>query len=111
MKILQGARCRLTQMNLELGESQLIKKGGLDAVMAQSGNEGGTLPVAVQDGTEATLAQWAATVVTNHLGVQTRFIDKDKAPDIPVGLLPAPQPPGGFRINTILLGGARRFFL
>ena len=66
--------------------------------------------MAVRDGTDTTLAQQAATTVAGHLGVQTGFIDKDQTANIPVGLLPAPKPPGGFNIRPILLGGARRFF-
>ena len=78
--------------------------------MAQGRNEGGTLPVAVRDGTETTLAHRAATMVAGHLGVQAGFINKHQLADIPAGLLPSPKPPGGFNIRPILLGGARRFF-
>jgi hypothetical protein len=49
-------------------------------------------------------------MVAGHLGVQTRFIDKDQLANIPAGLLPAPKPAGGFNISAVLLGGARRFF-
>lgn len=86
------------------------QKGSFDAFMAQGRNEGGTLPVAVRDGAETTLAHRAATMVTGHLGVQAGFINKHQLADIPTGLLPAPKPPGGFNIRPILLGGARRFF-
>jgi hypothetical protein len=86
------------------------QKGSFDAFMAQGRNEGGALPVAVRDGTDTTLAYRATTMVAGHLGVQACFIDKNQMANIPVGLLPAPKPPGGFNIRPILLGGARRFF-
>jgi hypothetical protein len=86
------------------------QKGSGDAFMAQSCNEGGTLPVALGDGTEATLTNRTATMQAGHLGVQTCFIDKHQPADIPVGLPLAPKLPGGFNIRPILLGGASRFF-
>jgi hypothetical protein len=86
------------------------QKGRFDAFMAQGRNEGGTLPVAVREGAEATLAPRTATMVTGHGGVQAGFINKHQLADIPAGLLPAPPLPGGFNVRTILLGGARRFF-
>src|SRR5208283_2097672 len=86
------------------------QKGSTDAFMAQGRNEGGALPVAVRDGTDTTLAHRTATMVAGHLGVQASFINKHQLPDIPARLLPAPKPPGGFNIRSILLGGARRFF-
>jgi hypothetical protein len=49
-------------------------------------------------------------MVASHLGVQTRFIDKDQLANIPAGLLPSPKLSGGFDISAVLLGGARRFF-
>ncbi len=86
------------------------QKGRLDAFLAQGRNEGGTLPVAVREGAEATLAPGTATMVAGHGGVQTRFINKHQLADIPAGLLLSPMPPGGFNVRPILLGGARRFF-
>jgi hypothetical protein len=86
------------------------QKGSFDAFMAQGRNEGGTLPVAVRDGADTTLAPWTATMVAGHLGVQAGFINKHQLADIPAGLLPSPIPPGGFNVRPILLGGARRFF-
>jgi hypothetical protein len=86
------------------------QKGSFDAFMAQSCNEGGTLPMAMRNGADTTLANRAATIVASHLGVQARFINKHQLADIPFGLLPSPKLPGGFNIRPILLGGARRFF-
>jgi hypothetical protein len=39
-------------------------------------DEGGTLPVTLWDGAEATLTDRAATIKAAHPGVQTCFIDK-----------------------------------
>ncbi len=57
------------------------QKGRLDAFLAQGRNEGGTLPVAVREGAEATLAPGTATMVAGHGGVQTRFINKHQLAD------------------------------
>ena len=83
---------------------------GGDAFLAQGGNEGGALPVAVRDGAQAPLAQRAAAMVAGQLGVQTGFVDKHQAVEIPVRLLVPPAGPGGFDVRPFLLGGARRFF-
>ena len=111
------ARAQLrTEHLLQIGREDLgidrsfDQKGGFDAFVAQGRNKGGTLPVAMGDSAEATLTDRTATMVAGHLGVQTRFIDKDQPANIPVGLLPAPKPSGGFDIRAVLLGGARRFF-
>jgi hypothetical protein len=85
------------------------KRGG-DAFLAQSRDEGGTLPVAMWDGTVATLTNRATPIKAAQLGVQTRFIDKHQPADIPIGLLQAPKLPGGSDLRPILLGGASRFF-
>src|ERR1035441_8778153 len=91
-------------------DSTFDQKGRFDAFMAQGRNEGGTLPVAVRDGADTSLAHRAATMVAGHGGVQAGFINKHQLADIPAGLLLSPMPPGGFNVRPILLGGARRFF-
>ena len=100
---------KISRENLGI-DGAFDQKGSFDAFMAQGRNEGGTLPVAVRDGTETTLAHRAATMVAGHLGVQAGFINEHQLANIPVGLLLSPKPPGGFDIRPILLGGARRFF-
>jgi hypothetical protein len=105
-----------TEHRLKIGREHLgidwafDQEGSFDAFLAQGCNESGALPVAVRDGAETTLAQRAADIVAGQLGVQACFINKNQPADIPVGLLPAPKPPGGFNLRPILLGGARRFF-
>ena len=86
------------------------QEGGGDAFVAQGRKEGGTLPMPMRDGTEATLPHRAATMNPGQFGVQTRFIDKHQPADIPSGLLLVPKLPCGFNLRPILLGGARRFF-
>jgi len=102
----------LLQINREnLGIDRAFnQKRRFDAFMAQGRDESGTLPVAMRDGAETTLAHQAATMVAGHLGVQAGFINKHQLADIPAGLLRSPKPPGGFNVRPILLGGARRFF-
>jgi len=51
-----------------------------------------------------------ASVKTRHFGVQTTFIDKNQAADIPCHLLAAPFSASLFNIGAILLGGAQSFF-
>ena len=119
-EIVEDERVTLAQLRTEhllkidredLGiDRSFDQKGGFDALVAQSRNEGGALPVAVRDGADTTPALRAATMVAGHLGVQTRFIDKNQLANIPAGLLSAPKPAGGFNISAVLLGGARRFF-
>jgi len=102
----------LLQINREnLGIDRAFdQKGRFDAFMAQGRNKSGTLPVAVRDGAETTLAQQATTMVAGHLGVQAGFVNKHQLANIPTGRLPSPKPPGDFNVRPILLGGARRFF-
>ena len=102
----------LLQINREnLGIDRAFnQKRRFDAFMAQGRDESGTLPVAMRDGAETTLAHQAATMVAGQLGVQAGFINKHQLADIPAGLLRSPKPPGGFNVRPILLGGARRFF-
>jgi hypothetical protein len=100
---------QISRENLGI-DSPFDQKGRFDAFMAQGRNKGGTLPVAVWEGAEATLAYRAATTMAGHGGVQAGFINKHQLADIPTGLLPAPMLPGGFNVRPILLGGARRFF-
>ena len=119
-EIVEDERIALAQLRTEhllkisrehLGiDSPFDQKGRFDAFMAQSRNEGGTLPVAVRDGADTSPAHRAATMVAGHFGVQACFIDKHQLADIPAGLLLSPMPPGGFNVRSILLGGARRFF-
>ena len=66
--------------------------------------------MAVRDGAGATLAHAAAPIAAGHFGVQARFINKHQLADIPLRLVLAPEPAGGFNVRPILLGGARRFF-
>ena len=100
---------QISRENLGI-DSTFNQKGRFDAFMAQGRNEGGTLPVAVRDGADTSLAHRAATMVAGHGGVQAGFINKHQLADIPAGLLLSPMPPGGFNVRPILLGGARRFF-
>lgn len=119
-EVVEDERVALTQLWTEhllkinrenLGiDGTFDQKGRFDAFMAQGCNEGGALPVAVRDGADTTLTYRTATMVAGHLGVQARFINKHQLADIPVGLLPSPNLPGGFNVRPILLGGARRFF-
>jgi hypothetical protein len=119
-EVVEDERAALAQLRterlLKIGREDIgidwsfDQERGFDAFVAQGRNEGGGLPVAVRDGAETTLTHRAATMVAGHLGVQTRFIDKNQMTNVPAGLLPSPKLAGGFDIRAVLLGGARRFF-
>lgn len=84
--------------------------GGGETVVAQRGDEGGALPVAMRHGSPAALPAFAAPIKAAHLGVESRLIQKDQPPIIPGAALFPPALPGGFKLRPILLGGAQRFF-
>jgi hypothetical protein len=119
-EIVQDERVAFAQ----LGAKHLLKIGGKDfgiygsfhekgrgeAFVTQSGDEGGTLPVPMRDGAQATLTRRATAIQAGQFGVQTRFINKHQPTDIPARLLLAPKLPRRFHIRPILLGGAIRFF-
>jgi hypothetical protein len=60
---------------------------------------------------DATPTHWAPAIVASHLGVQSGFVNEYQPADIPVGLLRPPPSAGGLDVRSILLGGARRFFI
>ena len=49
------------------------QEGSFDAFITQGRNESGTLPVAMRDGVDTTLAQRTAAIVAGQLGIQAGF--------------------------------------
>ena len=86
------------------------QKGRIDPVAAQSGDESGSLPMTVRQGTQTAATSGAAPKVAGHDGVQARFVQKDQLSGVPTRLLAPPPFPGSLNVGPILLGGARRFF-
>lgn len=78
--------------------------------MAQGGDKGGCLPVAMRDRRQAALAKDRTPVEASHLGVQSGLIEEDQSLRLPFSLLGAPALAGGQEVLPVLLGGAQRFF-
>jgi hypothetical protein len=95
--------------NLHIGRT-LEEEGGIDPVPSQGSDEGRSLPMAMGDGPDATPALQAAPIEPGHLRIESRLVDEDQAPGIPLGLLAAPELAGGRNVRPVLLGSARRFF-
>src|ERR1017187_9604029 len=100
---------QISRENLGI-DSTFNQKGRFDAFMAQGRNEGGTLPVAVRDGADTSLAHRAATMVAGHGGVQAGFINNPQWGASPAGLFLPQWPPGALTASRILSAGGRRFF-
>ena len=84
--------------------------GGAQAVMSQSRNEGGSLPVAIRHFRQTTFPDLRTPIKACHLGVEARLIDKDQSLNRPASLLLLPALAGGLEVLPVLLGGAQRFF-
>src|SRR5207244_10069502 len=84
--------------------------GSADPVMAQSRDEGGSLPVAVGNPRPAALSKDGSPVQARHPGVQARFIEKDESSGFPAFLFSAPPSASHPQIGSVLLGGAQGFF-
>jgi hypothetical protein len=81
------------------------KHGCGDTIMTQGCNEGGTLPMAMRDGSPAALSTGRTPIQTAHLCIESRFIQKDQAPYIPVDLSVLPPRPSFLNIRSLLLCG------
>ena len=79
-------------------------------LVAQSGDECGSLPMTMGDRTQAAFAAPTAAIQAGQFGVQACFINKDQMADIPTGLLAPPEVPCPLNVWPVLFGGARRFF-
>jgi len=84
-------------------------RGG-EAIVAQRGDEGGTLPVPMRHGGQAALAALASPVKAGHLGIKPGLVQEDQPANIPGRLLLAPNLAGRLKLRPILLGGAQGFF-
>ncbi len=83
---------------------------GADTVVAQGGQEGHRLPMALGHlGDEPAPTPTSATGA-RHIGLGPGFVDEDELGAIKLGLLGAPAPAGGGDVGAILLGGVQRFF-
>ena len=80
------------------------------AIQAQTGGEGGCLPMALRDGGPAALAAPGASSQASHFGRCPGFVDKDQAAGVEIGLALEPRQPAPGDVRPLLLGGVRGFF-
>ena len=78
--------------------------------MAQRGDEGRGLPVAVGDGGDHALAAPRPAVAARHRGGGPGLVDEDQPLRAQRRLLRAPGAPGGGDVRAVLLGGVRGLF-
>lgn len=81
-----------------------------DAVMAQGGEEGGGLPVAVGDMSDQAMALNRASVTRRHIGRHPSLVDEHQPGGIPVLLHGLPSGPRRLHVAALLFGGDQRFF-
>ncbi len=84
--------------------------GGGKAIDAQTGGEGGCLPMSMRDRGTAALATLRAAAQAGHLGRGSGFIDEHQPAGIEIGLLDEPSQPARRDVRSVLLGGVRGFF-
>ena len=82
-----------------------------DAVMAQGGEEGGGLPVAVGSMTDQALALKGTSVTRRHIGRNPGFVDEHQAGELKMLLRGLPGGPCRLHLAAFLFGGDQRFFL
>jgi hypothetical protein len=73
-------------------------------VAAQSSDEGQRRPGAERHTPDQSLATWAATIETSHVGVHRRFVDEDKTRRVKQALLSHPAPARTGYVRSVLLG-------
>jgi hypothetical protein len=89
----------------------LEEPGSCDAIVAQSGHEGHSLPAAVRHFGFDALAARRPAPQRRHIGFSPGLIDEHQPSGIdPIPILGPLRPPTG-DIGTILLGGNQRLFL
>lgn len=100
---------QINRENIAIDDS-LDEKWRGDPVMAQRGQKGGALPVAVKLRAVAAFSRQGSSVAAGHLGVHARFINEDEPGHVPRGLVRLPLLAFEDKIRPVLFGGARRFF-
>ena len=79
--------------------------------MAQGGEEGAGLPVAVRNGADQALAARGAAIDARHVGLHPSLVDEDQPRSFELRLALAPSLPRRGNIGPLLLGGTERLFL
>lgn len=82
-----------------------------DTVVAQSGQESRSLPVAVRNLVDQTLAAWGPASQARHVGLDPGFVDEHQTDGIDTALVGAPTGAMPAYVRTILLAGDEGLFL
>jgi len=86
------------------------KPRSFHAILAQGGDKGAGLPVAVGDAGHAAFCLFRASVSTRHIGGQTGFIKEDELAACQAGLIAPPVFARQPHVLAFLLAGVKRFF-
>lgn len=84
--------------------------GRIDAVMAQGGDEGERLPVAVRDARIEPLSAQAPATQGRHVGLDPGLVDEDQALGVNLALMGLPARALERDVGAGLLGRQHRFF-
>ena len=84
--------------------------GSSQLMMAQTGNEGGSLPIAEGAPIDASTALGGTAIATRHVGRGPGFINKYQLFDVHRGLRFTPCQPRCLYVLAILLADVQRFF-
>jgi hypothetical protein len=101
---------------LDIGQEQIgidgaIEDRGCDqTILAQSGDEGGCLPVAVRAGIDQPGAALRAAIEPDHIGFCRGLIDENQFSRVEAGLDMAPLGSGFGNVGTVLLSGVQGLF-
>ena len=82
----------------------------IDAVMAQGGQEGRGLPVAVRDLGDETLAAWRPSPQRRHVGLGPGLVNEDQAFRLDATLILCPLRPSARDVGTIAFPSHHAFF-
>ena len=93
------------------GHRTIDGHGGDHAVEREAGDQDGGLPVAMEDGSAATLAPGSATIHAGHLGRGPAFVDEDQPLGVELGLVFEPGLTPACDVRPVLLGSVGRLFL
>lgn len=108
----QGRQKELLDPRREQGavDRAIQDQGSHDAVMAQAGQEGERLPVAMRNLGQVRLAARASAADAGHVGLHPGLVDEDQPARIKPALMGFPAAPEPRQLGAILLFAQQRFF-
>lgn len=108
----QGGRETL----FDIGEEGLAvhrafdNEGSYQFVMAQACDEGDRLPMSMRRVIDQSLAAWATSSRSHHVGADRRLIEKHQSGCVEQALSPDPTPTRSGYVGSVLLAGVQGFF-